>query len=628
MTLIRVEPADFNNSPPAVNGRSYAVPLAQDFDAGAELVEALTNAGIRFTLVTAPGAADGTVTIQPVPGNRSFVTVAINGARRRLPIGQPITLDAETVALLATAGYRATPNYLSSDTPTPTPTPTPGLARLPLTSRILWAENSFGAQSGNISITYYAWWFAGCRGWPSIGMRQSRAGDPLNELVDRLAPALAVRAGLAFVMSVGNDLSGGDVTNTDAGGAIIEARAATIYDQMKAVGTRVVFQTPPRSQAYLAKPIASDSYRARMLARMAADPDYIRGVLNQADFFDPTVPGASSDETHPDRIPSARALGQGHANAILANFDTAGIFDASPTLPGNVHTWNPATAWTVNTNSSGLSVAQSQSTLRSNPAVACRRFLVTGQATVDPTTSSGTAADVVLTLAIPSLGGVTTLGAGLSAIMMAEITSAADGAPINLATFQLNCGSAQAFTRVKTAGAPGFDFRHVGPIGVFPGLIATQISSTTVYITLRGELAGAMDLDLRISWVNVIPTEAQGYGPKVSAMGSFTTGRPVLYSLPTSSPGAGPLSVGGTLGINNVGLVVGGNLIRSAEAIRGAETVAGAITVARAGVAAAPYTIQAADSAETLRARSKWMAGPDDPFPGSGSVDTAALTVA
>lgn len=125
MTLITIDSRLFNNSPVTVNGKTTRLPLDTQFDASDDVIEALKNANVPFTIAGADADPAGTVRILRTRGNGPFVTVAVNGVSRRLRTGVALTLDAATLEVLTSAGIPTRTGTGGTPAPSPTPTPTP-----------------------------------------------------------------------------------------------------------------------------------------------------------------------------------------------------------------------------------------------------------------------------------------------------------------------------------------------------------------------------------------------------------------------------------------------------------------------------------------------------------------------
>lgn len=488
---------------------------------------------------------------------------------------------------------------------------------LALSSRIAFGENSYGAQTGNIDVLQWAWLKARCKGVPSLGMRQARGGDRLTHLHDRQAPLVATRAGLYVVMDDTNDLSDSAIANTTEGGQALIARLESVIEDIRAVGpSQILVRNSAATNGYNSKAIAGAFYNANI----PVAPDIT--IVDTASVFNPQDSGQSSDGVHPNKRVSAKALGDLLGTTILSKFVEDDIFDAGGDLAGNLVTWNPATAWTVTTNSSGLSVLQSQNGTR-------RRFEITGTCASDEA-GAGTTADVRMRISMPYKAARNTWGMSLASLFWLKISSSSDGAPVNLATFSALNGTGTAFNKQFTVAHGGYwTEKFEGPFGIMPGLLqgTSNASAVTFDLILRGVNGQVVDVVVEIDNVNHLATDDVAYGPATNASAAFTIGdgtnRPVLFSIPTSSPSGGSQALGTNVNISNSGTIIGGGLTDQIDAIRnGSQDVGDAVPV-RSGAAAVPYTmaspLASGDTLVLRRTATNSM--------GSASVDTAPITV-
>lgn len=486
------------------------------------------------------------------------------------------------------------------------------------------ADNSYGAQGGAIDVSQWTWMGMGCRGLPTLGMVQARGGDRLTHLHDRIAPiATCAAGGAALVMNVENDLSDAAVTANEAGGDVLLARLDAVVAGVRAAGGCVaVARQAATAAATGAKAPAVARYHAGLAARAGADLI----LLDDAAAFDPRDPAQSTDGVHPNKARAARALGLARG-AALASFyggGSGGVFDGGGQLPGNFNAgWNMGTLGTL-TNNSGAAATRAAGFLRSRPDVPCQLLSLSGTVTADPA-AAGSAGDVQLRFATPHPAGTNTVGKSPICIAWIEVTDAAGGDPVGLATLTLQCGQSTGFGKAHVAahGPWGGGTRYAGPIGIArPRQIGVQSVPMTTDIVIRG-LAQAVDVELRIAWLNVLYTDETAYGPAVNASAAFTAGRPVLFSLPTTAPASGPLAVGGTLGVGStLATVLGGGLTRTYDAVRNGSADVGDMAPATAGAAASPYLVQAEDGGQTLAMRVTAVNGR-----GSASVSSGVLTI-
>lgn len=498
-----------------------------------------------------------------------------------------------------------------------------GPSGLPLTAPFAFGDNSYGAQTGNINVSQWTWMAMGCRGLPTRGNNQSRGGDRQGpHLLDRIAPLKScANNGVATFMNWQNDLADAAVTNDNAGGDLLLSRLDALISQITSVGGKAVFYNQGNTTSAISKGAAV----ARAKSGLAA-----RNVLVIDDPVDYQDANQSTDQTHPDKSGAARALGEARGNAIRTLFNTASIFDAgSGQLTGNFNAnWNMGGTAPALTNNSGGAASQAMDVSRILPgSVAARKLSLTGTVTADPT-SAGSTGDVQLRFSTPHQAGTNTYGKSPIAIMWIEITDSAGNDPVGLASIQIQCGQSTAFGKqyVTSHGPWGGGKKYQGPIGIIqPTRISAQSLPMNTDIIIRG-LQGTVDIEVRISYLNVLYTDETAYGPKANASLIFTSGRPLLRAVPTTAPTSGPLAVGGTLGVGTVlSSIFGGGITETYDAIRGGVTDVGDIVPPTAAGAAVPYTVQAGDSGSNLlmrvNAASAW---PGDP---NLSVDTAALAV-
>ena len=489
-------------------------------------------------------------------------------------------------------------------TPTPTPTPTPGL--LALDRRIVFGDNSYGAQTGNIDHIALAWANAGCRGVPSMGFRQAMGGDRLTHLLDRIAPVKAVRAGLHVWMGPENDLSDGAITGNQAGGDAILARLDANLDAVEAVvsDTHHIFSAQGNATTALgSKAGAATAYNTGLPARVTS-----RG--SRASIFninDTTKPGGgvdlqdtlnSTDNIHPNKTRATKRLAKSLGAEIASHFVTDDVFANGLTLPNAIITQDASKAWTFVTNSSGITLTQSQGFLRDRPSVPCRVFDFTGTPTQAETTTSGVLPDVVLSYSGTLPVGFTTTGKAFAAIFLLEITNAAGtGPPVGLATMQFTCAStSQTFNKVHTAahGEYLWDEGWSGPMGVLPGSLLTgQATPPKFEVTLRGKQGVVPDFQIRIAAINTLDTEAVAYGPIATMSRVYTAGHNPLAKLAELDKTT--VAVGGTLSLKTLATWIGGGVTHSYDAMRGGTTDVGDITLAMSNggtgtTSGVPYT--------------------------------------
>jgi hypothetical protein len=443
----------------------------------------------------------------------------------------------------------------------------------------------------------------------------------LTHLLDRIAPVASCAAnGAALVMNVENDLSDSAVTANEAGGDLLLARLDAVVAGVRAAGGRLaVARQAGTNSAIGAKAPAVARYHAGLAARAAADLI----LLDEAGAFDPQDPAQSSDGVHPNRSRSARSLGLARGAALASFYAGAGVFDAGGQLPGNFHAgWNMGTLGTL-TNNSGASAVRAAGFLRSRPEVPCQVLSLSGTVTADPA-ASGSTGDVQLRFATPHPAGTSTFGKSPICIAWIEITDSGGGDPIGLATLALQCGQSTGFgkTYVPAHGPWGGGMRYAGPIGIARAKqIGVQSVPMSTDIIVRGLAQPGVDVEVRIAWLNVLYTDEMAYGPAVNASAAFTTGRPVLFQLPSTTPAGGSLAVGGTLGIGSTpATVLGGGLTRTYDVIRGVEDV-GDMAPPTASAAATPYLVQPGDAGGTLAMRVTAVNG-------RGGAAASALSVA
>ena len=483
---------------------------------------------------------------------------------------------------------------------------------LALDRRVAIGGNSWEAI-GNTDYVTLAWAYAGCRGVPSIGMRQARGGDRLSHLVDRVAPLASVRPGLAILMNPINDFADSAVTDNNAGGDVALARLDSVVSSIRAQTSDCIILAGDAVNAagILAKPTARARYKAGIASRAGADSKFVgfdpnaTGVVAGVDL---TSSADSADATHIYKTASTVRTAKNMGAVWASKFVADDIFAAGLSLTNNIVAFNPASSWTVTTNSSGLTAAQSADTLRQRSSVACRKFSITGTSTLDPTIS-GTTPDLQLRITLPISAGFSTDGKTFAAIMLLEITSASGGAPVGLATIQINDGFNQAFNKQLVAAEGGYlwDEGWAGPIGIVPSAQATgQTANITFDLRLRAKQNVATDIEIRIAAINIINTEATAYGPPACMSKAFTIGdgtnRTVLRAIPTTSP-TSTVATGGTIAKNTSGFFVGGGLANQFDAMRAGVTDVGDLSPALAGQAAVPYTTVGGDTGQGIAMR-------------------------
>ncbi|HEX8382197.1 MAG TPA: hypothetical protein VF592_02370 [Sphingomonas sp.] len=495
---------------------------------------------------------------------------------------------------------------------------------LPLSAPFTLADNSYGAQVGAIDVSQWTWMGMGCRGSPTLGLVQARGGDRLSHLIDRIAPVKSCSTnGVALIMNVENDLSDAAISPDAAGGDVLLARLDAVIGEVRVSGGKVaIAKQAGTNSAIGTKAPAVARYNEGLAMRVA--PDLV--LLDDGAAFDPQDATQSSDGVHPNRAGSARALGSARGSALAALFDRAGIFDGGGQLPGNFNTnWNMGTLGVL-TNNSGATASRTAGFLRSRPEVPCQILSLSGSVTADPAGAAATG-DVQLRFATPHPAGTATTGKSPICFAFVEISDAAGGDPVGLASLGLHCGQSTGFGKTYNPahGPWGGGSAYVGPIGTArPRQIAVQSLALNTDLVIRGMQRSGVDVEVRIAWLNVVYTDEAAYGPAANASAVFTTGRPVLFALPTTTPAAGPLAVGATLGIGSVpATIVGGGLTRRFHVIRGGTTEVGAIAPATAAAGSTAYMIQAADSGSALAVRS--TAGNDRG--GEVRVSSGALTV-
>lgn len=493
-----------------------------------------------------------------------------------------------------------------------------GPVLLPLTARLAFGDNSYGAQTGSIDYLQYTWNRMGCRGVPTLGMRQPRGGDRLTHLHDRFAPLAAVR-GVVGTMNVENDLADALVTNDAAGGDVLLARADQLVTDARAVGSPIVlYKQPNTNTAIGSKAAAVTRFNSQIDSRAASDV----WIFDQSAFFNPQDANDSGDGIHPTKAASAVRLGNGLGDLLASKFVSAGIFDAGGQLAGNFHTgWNMGVAGSVS-NGSGCTVTESADFLRSQPSVPCRKLSISGTCTADPTSGASTG-DIRLRFASPHAGGTNTIGKSVTAYCLIEITDSAGNDQQKLASLLFQAAQSSAFSKTFVpANGPWHDGKkYVGVFGIMPSLITAQSLTCNIDFIFRPLQEAGVDIEVRIAYLNCLYTDDVAYGPATNASAIFTSGRPALFALPTTTPSSGPLSVGGTLAVNGLARFIGGGLTRTYDAIRNGSLDVGDMAPATAAGAAVPYTIVAGDSGQTLACRNN----ASNSF-GGGSSDNVSST--
>ncbi len=576
------------------------------------------------TASIAEGAAAGTLvaTFTGLDAGASEVVTSLSPNDGRLAIaGSGSTL---VVGLSAASAGSIGVTLTTSAGRTLAMTVTVASARLALTERIVFADNSYGAQTNAIDYVPYAWAAAGGRGRPTLGLRQARGGDRLTHLIDRWSAIDAIRPGLVVVMNIENDLADAAVTADAAGGAVLLARVDQVIALARASGVKRILipKQVATNSAIGSKAAAATAYNAGLDSRAATDVV----IMDLSAAFNPQDATQSSDATHPNTAKSAKSFGEAIGAYIKAQFVTDEIFGADGQVAGNLNAnWALPSAGTITNSTSGATVTQSSGYLRDRPAVPCRILNISGTVTADPT-STGNIQWRFATSGLPA--GLATIGHGVGAYALVEIGSSTGGDPVGLASLQGNAGVSQAWGTTYSAAQGSWNNgkRFAGVLAIPSKMLSVQSLIANVDLICRG-LQGAVDIEIRVAWINLVDTEATSYGPVVNASQVFTVGRPLLAALPTTTPTSGTLAVGGTLALgSSFATFFGGGITRTYDVMRDATTDVGDVTQATASASATGYTVVAADSGHTLAIRHN---GANDNGGGSSaSVQTAALAVA
>lgn len=531
-----------------------------------------------------------------------------------LPPGRTVNGAAKTVTgAYTTAGsysyvLRATDNVGATADLSVSLTVAAALARMALSEPMAIGGNSYDAQSGNINTWLYALIESEGRGLGGMGFLQARGGDRLTHLLDRIKPMKSQQSLRPFIMNVENDLADSAIADSTAGGDAIKARMdANRAELINArSGARLCAALNASTNGARSKPVAFARYKALV----QADSNY--DTVDESAVFDPqaTSPVQSTDNIHPNTVAAAMAVGKQRGQYVKGVYVTDPMMPANGAMPTNMMSaaFNPATAWTATSTSPGLTVTQSQGTLRDNSARACHIFTVTGTATQDETLAT-TAPDSQFRLTI-ALTATDTYAKVIASLMRMEIRSAAGGDPIGLATIQLNNGFGQSFNKQHVANQ-GYAWEKAfsGLLPILPAIITGQTSSVSFDLRFRGKLNVAADFEIRIADLNLPEMDTVALGAPAFMGYKFTTdatNRPVLAAAPTTTPASGAtISVGGTIAINLPGAVAGGNTkaaSRSWSVWRDGAQV-GTMSPVKNGTAAVPYTTVSADAGKTLEVR-------------------------
>lgn len=361
----------------------------------------------------------------------------------------------------------------------------------------------------------------GCRGVPTLGMRQPRGGDRLTHLHDRFAPLAAVR-GVVGTMNVENDLADALVTNDAAGGDVLLARADQLVTDARAVGSPIVlYKQPNTNTAIGSKAAAVTRFNSQIDSRAASDV----WIFDQSAFFNPQDANDSGDGIHPTKAASAVRLGNGLGDLLASKFVSAGIFDAGGQLAGNFHTgWNMGVAGSVS-NGSGCTVTESADFLRSQPSVPCRKLSISGTCTADPTSGASTG-DIRLRFASPHAGGTNTIGKSVTAYCLIEITDSAGNDQQKLASLLFQAAQSSAFSKTFVpANGPWHDGKkYVGVFGIMPSLITAQSLTCNIDFIFRPLQEAGVDIEVRIAYLNCLYTDDVAYGPATNASASSPRG--------------------------------------------------------------------------------------------------------
>lgn len=473
-----------------------------------------------------------------------------------------------------------------------------GQTLLPLTTRLAFAENSYGAQGANVDYVVYALNRLGWKGAQTIGTKQARGGDRLTHLHDRIAPVTSQRSPIPIIMNPENDYAS-LASDSTANGDVLKSRLDTVLTDISSAytGARPIVRLSANTNGANGKPLAAARYRSLVQAQSGID------IFDDALYFNAQDATQSSDGIHPNTYKSAKALGDAWGDFLKTKFVTDKPFDAGPTIAGNITAFNPATAWTITTNTSGLTVSsQTQGTLRTDPSRPSRNFIITGTNTSDPTLNT-TVPDLRLRLTMPISPARTTYGMIIAALMKLEVTNSSGGDPIGLATLSLTNGNGTTFSKqlVTSNGTDQWDKLYQDVIGILPAMVTGQTSNLTFDITLRGKLNVATDIEIRIADINNYVTDDVAYGPAKSMSSAFTfndgTNRPPLYALPTTTPATGStITVPGTLALNRAGTFVGGGISYVYDVLRNNTTVVGTVTPISQSAAATTYATTNADA--------------------------------
>lgn len=481
---------------------------------------------------------------------------------------------------------------------------------LPEEARVVFVENSYGAQTGMQSPAEWAILASGCHGVRPIAWRHARGGDTMQHAIGRWSQIDAMVPAVIKLMNAQNDFAEGITL------AQMQARLLAILQLCRANSSfkRLIVPTQPETTSLSTAQVAP--WNTWLKTVFALEPDVT--VADVAAVFNPRNDATVRNDagSHPNQK-GARLIGEIEGAALASLFRSEPIIAPGAAFPGNLNAnWNMpgtsgsatspasgtvATGFTLS-NGSGANVSATKGALRANGAP-CQIISVSGTASADPASATATG-DIRLRTSVTLPAGTSTFGRIYRAIVFLEVTSASGSAPVNLATVSLQCAQSSLFNKVYTAAAGPVAQVISGVVTTTPAPVTTQSGAIAVDILLRPLASAACDIEVRIGLLNLVETETIAYAVPCDQSVALPAGRPAIFQAAQIS---GTASIGSPLSITRPAIISGGGLSYDHIVLRqpygDPANVAGDIEPTTAASGAIAYTIQPADSGLKLKIR-------------------------
>lgn len=481
---------------------------------------------------------------------------------------------------------------------------------LPEEARVVFVENSYGAQTGMQSPAEWAILASGCHGVRPIAWRYARGGDTMQHAIGRWSQIDAMVPAVIKLMNAQNDFAEGITL------AQMQARLLAILQLCRANSSfkRLIVPTQPETTSLSTAQVAP--WNTWLKTVFALEPDVT--VADVAAVFNPRNDATVRNDagSHPNQK-GARLIGEIEGAALASLFRSEPIIAPGAAFPGNLNAnWNMpgtsgsakspasgtvATGFTLS-NGSGANVSATKGALRANGAP-CQIISVSGTASADPANAAATG-DIRLRTSVTLPAGTSTLGRIYRAIVFLEVTSASGSAPVNLATVSLQCAQSSLFNKVYTAAAGPVAQVISGVVTTTPAPVTTQAGTIIIDIVLRPLAGAACDIEVRLGLLNLVETEIIAYAAPCDQSVALPAGRPAIFQATQLS---GAAAIGSNLSITRPAIISGGGIGYDHAIFRqpylDPVDIAGDIEPATASAGTVAYTVQPADGGLKLRMR-------------------------